>query len=166
MGMSTYYKRLREKIGNDLILVPSVAAIIRNTDGEILFQNKGNGEKWSLPAGAIEPGETPAKALVREVREETGLIVFPRELIGVFGGKEFRYQYPNGHKVEYIIHMFECEIKGGKIGPKDDETAELRYFRPQNKPELALPYPESIFINDSQDQAFIQWDDLWMKADS
>ncbi|MFS0838852.1 NUDIX domain-containing protein [Paenibacillus sp. 1P03SA] len=49
--------------------------IVRNDSGEVLLQNKGNGEKWSLPAGAIEPGEAPAEAIVREVREETGLYV-------------------------------------------------------------------------------------------
>lgn len=63
--------------------MPSVAAVIRNDSGEILLQNKGNGEKWSLPAGAIEPGEAPAEAIVREVWEETGLIVLPRKLVGV-----------------------------------------------------------------------------------
>ena len=54
MGMSDYYKKLREKVGNELIIMPSAAGIVRNDLGEILLQNKGNGEKWSLPAGAIE----------------------------------------------------------------------------------------------------------------
>lgn len=65
--MSNYYKRLREKVGNELIFMPSVAAIVRNDSGEILFQNKRNGEKWSLPAGAIEPGEVPAQAVIRSM---------------------------------------------------------------------------------------------------
>ena len=46
MGMSAYYKKLRDKIGNELIFIPSVAGVIRNDLGEILLQNKGNGEKW------------------------------------------------------------------------------------------------------------------------
>ena len=48
-----------------------------------MFQYPG-GEYWSLPAGAIEPGETPEEAVVREVWEETGLKV---QVKGVFGGK-------------------------------------------------------------------------------
>lgn len=89
MGMSNYYQDLRDKLGSGLIFMPSVAGIVRNEAGEILFQNKGNGENWSLPAGAIELGEAPAEAIVREVWEETGLNVLPEKLLGVFGGKEF-----------------------------------------------------------------------------
>ncbi len=64
MPMSIYYKRLREKLGSELIFMPSIAAVIKNEQGEILFQYPG-GEHWSLPAGAIEPGETPEEAVVR-----------------------------------------------------------------------------------------------------
>jgi len=155
--MSDYYKTLREKVGSELIFMPSVAAIIRNEAGEILFQNKGNGEKWSLPAGAIEPGEAPAEGVVREVWEETGLQVVPKILLGVFGGKDFRYQYPNGHKVEYNVFLFECAIQGGELNPMDSETAELRYFKAKEMPELALPYPKSLFLQENHEKTYFQW---------
>src|SRR5690625_585711 len=90
MGMSDYYKNLRDMVGNELIFMPSVAGIVRNEKEDILFQYKGNEKKWSLPAGAIEIGEPPAKAVVREVWEETGLIVIPKQLSGVYGGNDFR----------------------------------------------------------------------------
>jgi 8-oxo-dGTP pyrophosphatase MutT (NUDIX family) len=162
MGMSEYYQKLREKVGNELIFMPSVAGIVRNTVGEILLQNKGNGEKWSLPAGAIELGEAPAEAVVREVWEETGLIVSPRKLLGVFGGKDYRYQYPNGHQVEYNIFMFECEIQSGELNPIDNETAELRYFHPDHMPELALPYPMHLFSQAGNAELYFQWDKEWL----
>ncbi|PQD93724.1 NUDIX hydrolase [Pradoshia eiseniae] len=164
MGMSDYYKNLRERVGSEQIFIPSVAGIIRNDLGEILFQNKGNGEKWSLPAGAIEPGEAPAQAVVREVWEETGLFVVPRKLLGVFGGKDFRYQYPNGHRVEYSIFMFECIIQHGKLEPIDSETAELQYFSPDNMPELALPYPKDLFNQNENNETYFQWDEQWLKG--
>lgn len=162
MGMSPYYKELREKVGSGLIFMPSVAAIIRNDLGEILFQNKGNGEKWSLPAGAIEPGEAPAEALVREVWEETGLVVVPSKLLGVFGGNDFRYQYPNGHQVEYNIFLFECAVQSGSLSPIDNETADLRYFSPKDMPELALPYPKQLFLQREPEELFFKWDDQWV----
>ncbi|PKR82381.1 hypothetical protein CWO92_24790 [Heyndrickxia camelliae] len=156
MGMSDYYQDLREKVGSELIFMPSVAAIIRNKAGEILFQHKGNGEKWSLPAGAIELGEAPAEAVVREVWEETGLHVVPKKLVGVFGGKDFRYQYPNGHKVEYNVFLFECVAQGGELNPIDSETAELRYFKAEEMPELALPYPKFLFLQDNHAETYFQ----------
>jgi len=163
MGMSDYYKRLREKVGNELIFMPSVAGIVRNDLGEILLQNKGNGEKWSLPAGAIELGEAPAEAVVREVWEETGLFVVPKKLLGVFGGEDFRYQYPNGHQVEYNIFIFDCVTQSGELSPIDNETVELHYFSPSNMPELALPYPKDLFLHNENSELYFQWNEQWLK---
>lgn len=163
MGMSDYYKNLREKVGNELIFMPSVAGIIRNDLGETLLQNKSNGEKWSLPAGAIELGEAPAEAVVREVWEETGLYVLPQKLLGVFGGKDFRYQYPNGHQVEYNVFMFDCAIQSGELNPIDNETDELQYFSPSNMPELSLPYPKELFLHRENSELYFQWNEQWLK---
>lgn len=163
MGMSNFYKNLRNSFGAELIFMPSAAGIVRNEAGEILFQNKGNGEKWSLPAGAIELGEAPAEAVVREVWEETGLFVKPIKILGVFGGKDFRYEYPNGHKVEYVVFVFDCQVQDGELNPIDNETAELRYFSADKMPELALPYPKSIFIETVNEKTEFQWKDEWVR---
>ncbi|WP_413565297.1 NUDIX domain-containing protein [Bacillus sp. 3P20] len=142
MSMSLYYKKIREQLGHELIFIPSVAAVIKNEQGEILFQYPG-GEYWSLPAGAIEPGETPEEAVVRE---ETGLKVRVKKQKGIFGGKEFRHTYSNGDQVEYIVVVFECEVIGGKLKSIDGESLKLQYFSLSEKPSLALPYPNNIFL--------------------
>ena len=87
MPISPYLKKLREKIGNEILQIPSVAAIIRNESGEILLVKSKNSDVWGLPAGAIDPGETPAEAVIREVFEETGLKISPIKIIGIFGGE-------------------------------------------------------------------------------
>ncbi|ANC19761.1 NUDIX hydrolase [Bacillus cereus] len=145
MSMSLYYKKIREQLGHELILIPGVAAVIKNGQGDILFQYPG-GEYWSLPAGAIEPGETPEEAVVREVWEETGLKVQVKKQKGVFGGEEFRYTYANGDQVEYIVVVVECEITSGKLKSIDGESLKLQYFSFSEKPTLALPYPDNIFL--------------------
>lgn len=145
MSMSLYYKKTREQLGHGLIRIPSVAAVIKNEQGKILFQYPG-GEYWSLPAGAIEPGETPEEAVVREVWEETGLKVQVKKQKGVFGGKRFRHIYPNGDQVEYIVVVFECEITSGKLKSIDGESLKLQYFSFSEKPTLAIPYPDNIFL--------------------
>lgn len=153
--MSEYYLNLRKKIGTELIFNPSVAAIVRNQRGEILFQRSSlNSDIWSLPAGAIEIGETPAEAVVREVWEETGLKVTPRNVIGVFGGKDFRFTYPDGNQVEYIIVMFECTINSGSLEAIDGESAELQFFSVDSMPKLAIPYPREVFYPSNSERTF------------
>jgi len=146
--MSSYLFKLRSKVGHELLLVPAVAVVIRNEEGKLLLQEKADGS-WSLPAGAIEPGESPEQAVCREVLEETGLVVEPTEIRGVFGGMDFRYTYPNGDAVEYTVVLFRCRIIGKSFAPLDVETKSLCYFSFEQMPALALPYPvEALFGGD------------------
>lgn len=144
--MTSYIMTLRKHVGHELLLCPSVAAIIHDADGRLLLQDKSSGEGWSLPAGAIEPGETPAEAVIREVLEETGLPVIPTEILGVFGGRDFRHVYPNGDRVEYVVTLYQCAVAGVGGGWTDPETASLRYFTEEDMPPLALPYPMALLF--------------------
>ncbi len=161
MAISDYLKNLRGKIGRDLLLLPSVAAIIRDEQNRILLQRTAE-LVWSLPAGAIEPGETPARAIIREVWEETGLIVRPLRIVGVFGGGGFRYQYSNGDAVEYTIILFECERVGGELGGRDDETIKLKYFSLEEMPPLPIKYPRQLFLQSNQN-AYFDWNEKWLE---
>ncbi len=147
MPPSNYVKQLRTKIGKDLLLCPAVAAVIPNDAGEILLQQKSFGEGWSLPAGAIEPGETPVQAVVREVREETALEVKPSKLLGVYGGGAFRYVYPNGDTVEYTVVLYLCSVLESLQRELDQETMALKYFDEDTMPRLALPYPIKVLFS-------------------
>jgi 8-oxo-dGTP pyrophosphatase MutT (NUDIX family) len=129
------------------LLIPAVAAVIRDSSDRLLLQEKASGEGWSLPAGAIEPGESPEDALRREVREETGLCVVPTRIIGVFGGQAFRYLYPNGDAVEATIVLYRCAvIAESPEGWTDPETKSLGWFARRELPRLQVTYPaEALF---------------------
>lgn len=143
MPISQYLKSLRERVGHDILQIPSVAAIIRDDNDRILLVKSG--DAWGLPAGAIDLGETPIEAVVREVFEETGLNVSPKRIVDVFGGENFRYVYSNGDQVEYFIVVFDCEITGGELRAIDGEVSAFRYFTVDEMPELSIPYPKTIF---------------------
>ena len=97
--MPEYVQRLRALVGGEeLLQLPSVAVALRDADGRVLLARHSEGGVWLLPGGGIEPGETPADAAVREMFEETGLLVRLTGLIGVFGGPEFIVHYRNGHR--------------------------------------------------------------------
>src|SRR5260370_22109005 len=64
--------------------IPCVGAIITDHRGWLLLIRRGHDPGaglWSLPGGRIEPGETDEQAVVREIREETGLIVVCDRLV-------------------------------------------------------------------------------------
>lgn len=68
--------------------------------------------KWSLPGGLIEVGETLQAALVREVREETGLLVEPVELIELIDSI-----HRDGDRVRFhfVIADYLCRVTGGAL---------------------------------------------------
>src|SRR5438128_1137248 len=66
-------------------VIPCVGAIVKDSRGRLLLIRRGHepgAGLWSLPGGRIEPGETDAEALVREMLEETSLTVEPGPLVG------------------------------------------------------------------------------------
>jgi 8-oxo-dGTP pyrophosphatase MutT (NUDIX family) len=160
MPISTYFQQLRNKIGHDLLQIPGVAAVIHDQAGRILLQQNTGDYTWSLPAGSIEPGETPAQAIVREVWEETSLTVKPIQILGVFGGKNYRYTYANGDRVEYLVVLFKCEAIADTetMGGRDGETADLQYFNPEEMPPLATPYPTYLLENREVSQVYFDWE--------
>lgn len=141
-------RELRALVGTRLLLLPGVSAIIRNNRGDVLCLLRADDGRWGLPAGAIDPGESPAAAIVREVREETGLDVCVEAVAGVFGGTDFRHQYPNGDEAEFVTIVFECRVTGGKLHAADGEALEFRWFPFNAMPHLGLRYPPELFSPD------------------
>ncbi len=145
MGMSDYLRSLRRRVGNDLILMPGVAAIIRDDAGRLLLQRRGDNGAWSLPGGAVDPGEAPADTVVREVLEETGLVVVPVRIVAVVGGaRDMRFTYPNGDQVEVVATVFACRVIGGSLRCDGDETLALEYFEPGALPPVFPHFPLEV----------------------
>jgi mutator protein MutT len=129
-----YLARLRECVGHAPLLAPSAAACIRDEEGRILLLRRSDGDNlWGFPGGAIELGERATEAVVREVREETGLEVEPVALIGVYSGPEYAFAYPNGDQVQPVTIFFECRVVGGELWPDMEEILEARYFGPEDE---------------------------------
>jgi 8-oxo-dGTP diphosphatase len=91
--------------------------------------------QWSIPGGVLEVGEMVREAAIREAREETGLIVEPGELLGVYDrilrDPENRVQY------HYVLIDFLCRPKGGELLAASDAT-EVRWFSREELPGLSL----------------------------
>ncbi|MEU4640306.1 NUDIX domain-containing protein [Micromonospora sp. NPDC023814] len=133
MGASDYILRIREHVGHSLLWLPSVSAVVRNDAGELLLGKRADDGRWSVVSGVVEPGEQPATAVVREVREETGLHVEPVRLSSVL---THPHTYPNGDRCEYLNLGFECRLLTGTARVNDDESVSVEWFPPHRLPEL------------------------------
>ena len=131
---------------------PGVAAILYSTDGQILLQRRSDNGLWGLPGGSVEIGESVRDAIVREVREETGLIAEAIRLIGVYSDPSFQIvRYPDGKVVHYISTLLECRILGGEL-QTCDETLDLKFFDPADLPDDLVPM-HRIRIQDAMTKA-------------
>ncbi|MBI3948125.1 MAG: NUDIX domain-containing protein [Armatimonadetes bacterium] len=163
MPISPYLKVLRARVGTDLVLMPGVAAVIRDGEGRVLLGRRSDDGSWGLPAGSVDPGEPPARTVVREVWEETGLHVVPERILGVFGGEDFRFTYPNGDQLESVVVLFECRVVGGDLHPRDGEMVGLRYFPADELPPLRVRWPPSLLAGaGGPREAAFEWDGEWL----
>jgi ADP-ribose pyrophosphatase YjhB (NUDIX family) len=117
---------------------PSVSAVIFDRTRKLLLQQRSDGGQWGLPGGAVEIGESVTQAVVREVREETGLDVHPRRLVGVYSDPALQVvRYPDGNVWQYVSVCFECTVRGGTL-TTCDETLALEYFALHRLPRTLL----------------------------
>jgi ADP-ribose pyrophosphatase YjhB (NUDIX family) len=118
---------------------PGVAAVIFEGD-RVLLQRRDDNGRWGLPGGGVDPGESVRTAIIREVREETGLDVEPVRLIGVYSDPANHQviTYPDGNVIHYVSAVFECAIRGGALACGAESLA-LEFFAPDALPEDTLP---------------------------
>jgi 8-oxo-dGTP diphosphatase len=134
----------REYPESPLVGVGAVIVDVRSDDPgsvrRVLLIRRGQppllGE-WSLPGGVLECGETLRDAVIREAREETGLLVETTDMLGVYErvirGDEERVRY------HYVLIDFLCHPVGGDVKAGSD-AADVRWFTRDELPTLNLTY--------------------------
>jgi len=162
MAMSPYIRALRSQVGHARLLMPSVAGIIRDTERRILLVQVRDDGTWTTPGGSIDPDETPADAVVREVWEETGLVVDPMRIIAVYGGRTFVVRYPNGDETQYVSILFECSVQSGTLltsGDDGDEIQAAQFWSLEEAMNLQL----SAWLRDLLPHLFADYREAWFQ---
>ncbi|HLN68477.1 MAG TPA: NUDIX domain-containing protein [Streptosporangiaceae bacterium] len=121
-----------------------MGAVIKDGRGRLLLIKRGHAPGaglWSLPGGRIEPGETDAEALVREIREETGLTIEAGQLIGTV-----RRPTQDGGVLD--IRDYEATVTGGTLRAGDD-AADARW--------VAASELETLPITEGLVEALTSW---------
>ncbi len=112
--------------------LPCVAALVRNTDGDILMVRRGVEPakgKWALPSGFVEIEETPEMACLRELEEETGLLGRLTGLLGVFSQESQLYK-------NVLIIGYRVEAEGETRAGSDSQA--VRFFPVSELPDVAF----------------------------
>jgi len=118
-------------------------------DDRILFVKwRAKGRYWSLPGGIVEPGESVEEAAVREVREETGLEIRIRRVVGVYSKTA----------EEAIAITLEGEVVGGQLKRETGETENAGFFPLDALPEPVLPHLQQRVADfrAGREQAFLR----------
>lgn len=118
-------------------LVPAASAIVVRDDGAILLQRRRDNDRWSVPGGAMEIGESILDCLHREVREETGLDIDTQRLIGIYSNPGYVVVYGDGEARQQFSVCFLCNQTGGTLVVSDEST-ELAWRQPAELAGLDL----------------------------
>ncbi len=119
---------------------PGVSAVIFDAGGRVLLQRRTDNERWGLPGGAVEFGESVLEALHREVMEETGLTIAVERLVGVYSHPDHHQivAYPDGNVFHFVSTCFACRPSGGTL-TLGEETSGLAWFAPLAWPDELMP---------------------------
>jgi ADP-ribose pyrophosphatase YjhB (NUDIX family) len=129
VAISAHIARLRSAVGHDLLLLPSVSVLPVDQAGRLLLvRHAGHHDGWAVLGGAVEIGESPAEAALRETREETGLEVRLTRLLDVLGGPDYEVSYPNGDRVAYVTGVYEAAVIDASPAALDGELSDMAWF--------------------------------------
>jgi ADP-ribose pyrophosphatase YjhB (NUDIX family) len=139
VGISAHIARLRGAVGHDLLLLPSVSVLPVDQAGLLLLvRHVGHHDGWGVVGGAVDVGESPAEAAVREAREEISAEIRLVRLLDVLGGPDYEITYPNGDRTAYVTAVYEAELTDGVPRADGEELSDVAWFAPRELPGLAL----------------------------
>jgi 8-oxo-dGTP diphosphatase len=119
------------------------ALIVDETRSRVLMveNRRGRERTWSLPGGAVEPGESLAAAVVREVQEETGVRVVPRELVSV---NERRFPTLGEHTLFFTFRATLVGPAATALTTTDSEIAAIEWVPVSVADARLAHHPEGV----------------------
>jgi ADP-ribose pyrophosphatase YjhB (NUDIX family) len=107
-------------------IVPSVTAAVLDDSGALLLVHRTDNDLWALPGGGVDPGESVADAVAREVKEEAGIDVEVGDLPGVYTNPHHVMAYDDGEVRQQFSLCFRARIIGGSLATSS-ETSEVEF---------------------------------------
>jgi ADP-ribose pyrophosphatase YjhB (NUDIX family) len=144
--MARYFEG--ERIGrNGRLLLGCSATLFDDRRFKILLTRRADNQRWCLPGGAVEPGETVSEACTREMWEETGLRVRVVRLLGVYSTPHRLLEYADGNRYQLVSLNFEVAWLEGQL-QLSDETTGYGYFGMDEIADMDIIEPHRERIRD------------------
>lgn len=128
-------------------IIVTAGAIIRDRAGRVLLQKRSDYGNWGLPGGGMEPGEAIEDTMIREIYEETGLVVERYELYSIYSGERMHYTYPDGNEVVFVMFLFNAAVN---LEGKLEEDGKTLRFRDEAGESAALEFKRLEQIDTAQ----------------
>jgi ADP-ribose pyrophosphatase YjhB (NUDIX family) len=129
-------------------LVPAVNVVVVNHAREILLIRRTDNGNWALPGGAIDLGESVARAAVRETLEESGIHCAITGIVGIYSDPKHLILYTsNGETRQEFSIVLTARALGGQPTPSS-ETSEVRWVPESELPGYTMDRSMRIRIND------------------
>lgn len=116
---------------------PAVSAIVRDEAGHLLMIRRTDNDKYALPGGGQDIGETLSQAVVREVEEETGVQVEVTGLVGLYSNPSHVIEYDDGEVRQEFSICFHAKYVGGELRTSS-ESKEVKWIAPARLQELEI----------------------------
>ena len=94
---------------------PAAAVALFDGDGRILLLRRKDNDKWTMPGGTMEFGESLGQCAVREVREETGFDIELSGLVGTYTDPNILIAYSDGEVRQEFTLVYAAKIKSGEL---------------------------------------------------
>ena len=128
MGRVEYWNDLGAPRPNSL--VPACGTLAVDGKGRILLQRRRDTGQWALPMGKMELGETPSQCAIRETAEETGILVEPTGLLGIYSDPGHIVAYTDGEiRQEYEVILIARPVSGAPA--ENDEASDVAWVPPK-----------------------------------
>ncbi len=137
MPIPAFVVEMRKLIGHHPMWLPGVTAVVTRGDAEgreILLVRRSDNGAWTPITGIPEPGEEAAVAAVREVLEETGVVVTADRLASTSVVPDVTHA--NGDRAAYLDVTFACSYVSGEAHVADDESSDVRWYPLDAMPEM------------------------------
>ena len=101
---------------------PAAAVAIINDRKELLMLHRKDNKKWTMPGGTMEFGESMTDCALREVKEESGLNVVIKDIIGTYTDPNIRVSYSDGEVRQEFTIVYYGEVQGYNVS-LDEESS-------------------------------------------